>query len=400
MKYDSLSKELTERIEYDRMMGTNPNFAFKESDAIRRREGHDKPSVWRGAFVRDVDKILHSAYYSRFADKTQVFSFYRNDDISRRALHVQLVSRIARTIGATLNLNLDLIEAIALGHDMGHTPFGHAGEKYLDELYYASVGKHFAHNVHSVRVLDGIYPYNLTLQTLNGIIAHNGEMECEKYVPKALKGFDELDSQLEMCYTDSSFPAKIMPATLEGCVVRISDIIAYLGKDRQDAIKAGLISADEEFAYGGGAIGSHNAEIINNLSVNIIENSYGKPYIKMSPEYFKALREAKKSNYYRIYLSEDVARPQNEVIQPMFERLYRRLVQDVKDGNKSSPVFAHHIIPVDSSFYKRDFPYAETDADTIVCDYIASMTDDYFVWLYGYLFPGLPTIEYKGYENC
>ena len=189
MKYDKISKELTERIEYDRMTGRLPNVGTKETDAIRRREGHDAPSVWRGNFVRDVDKILHSAYYSRFADKTQVFSFYRNDDISRRALHVQLVSRIARTIGSVLNLNLDLIEAIALGHDMGHTPFGHAGEKYLDELYFGYSGRHFAHNVHSVRVLDGIFPYNLTLQTLNGIIAHNGEMECELYDPKPLKTF-------------------------------------------------------------------------------------------------------------------------------------------------------------------------------------------------------------------
>ena len=119
MKYDSLSKELTERIEHDRMTGSRPNVGFHEQDAVRRSAAHDKPTVWRPAFVRDTDKILHSAYYSRFADKTQVFSFYKNDDISRRALHVQLVSRIARTIGAVLNLNADLIEAIALGHDIG-----------------------------------------------------------------------------------------------------------------------------------------------------------------------------------------------------------------------------------------------------------------------------------------
>ncbi len=396
MKYDNLSRELIQRIEEDKIKGSRPRVGFPDNMAIRRRAGHDKPSAWRPAFVRDVDKILHSAYYSRFADKTQVFSFYRNDDISRRALHVQLVSRIARTIGSVLNLNLDLIEAIALGHDMGHTPFGHAGEKYLDELYSAHTGKHFAHNVHSVRVLDGIYPYNITLQTLNGIIAHNGEMECEVYRPRPLASFAELDSQIEACYRDTANCAHIMPATLEGCVVRICDIIAYLGKDRQDAVKAGLIGREEDiFEYG--AIGRHNAEIINNLSVNIIENSYGKPYIRMSREYFEALREAKRSNYQRIYLSEDVSKPQNEVIRPMFCRLYERLVRDLLEDRKDSPIFAHHITPIDSSFYQRDFPYRETDPHTIVCDYIASMTDDYFVWLHQYLFPDLPTIEYRSY---
>ena len=247
-------------------------------------------------------------------------------------------------------------------------------------------------------MLDKIYPYNLTLQTLNGIIAHNGEMECEIYKPRPLASFEELDRQIEGCYQDTANCAHIMPATLEGCVVRICDIIAYLGKDRQDAVKAGLIDKEENiFEYG--VIGRHNAEIINNLSVNIIEHSYGKPYIRMSRDYFEALRAAKRNNYERIYLSDDVARPQNEVIRPMFCRLYERLVKDLKEDNKNSPIFEHHIAPVEASYYKRDIPYRENDNDTIVCDYIASMTDDYFVWLHQYLFPDLPTIEYKSYNE-
>ena len=343
--------------------------------------------------------IRDSAYYSRFADKTQVFSFFRNDDISRRALHVQLVSRIARTIGAALNLNLDLIEAIALGHDMGHTPFGHAGEKYLDEQYFDGAGRHFAHNIHSVRVLDGIYPYNITLQTLNGIASHNGEMECEHYAPAPLSGFEEFDQILDGCYKNPHNIAKLTPCTLEGCVVRISDIISYLGKDRQDAKKAGLIGREEDvFDYG--PIGRVNAEIINNLSVNIIENSYGKNCIRMSPEYFDALKKAKKSNYERIYLSDSVRRPQDEVIRPMFGKMYKRLLDDVKSGNENAPVFRHHINPINNSFYRREIPYIEENPHTIVTDYIASMTDDYFVALFEYLFPGEKSIKYRGYfEN-
>ncbi len=397
MKYDSLSREMTERIEYDRMTGHRPAVGFDERNAIRRSAGHDKPSVWRPPFVRDSEKILHSAYYNRFADKTQVFSFYKNDDISRRALHVQLVSRIARTIGSVLNLNLDLIEAIALGHDMGHTPFGHAGEKYLDELCFAGCGRHFSHNIHSVRVLDGIYPYNITLQTLNGIAAHNGEIECAHYAPEPLSGFDEFDRIIESCYEDTENIKKLAPCTLEGCIVRISDIISYLGKDRQDAKKAGLIDLEEN-AFGYGPIGQINAEIINNLSVNIIENSYGKNYIRMSPEYFEALSTAKRSNYELIYLSDQVKGPQDEIIKPMFYRLYERLLRDVRSGSTSSPVYYHHIDPVNKSYYRKERPsYAEEDPHTIVTDYIASMTDDYFVDLFEHLFPGEKSIRYKGY---
>ncbi len=395
MKYDNLSKELIQRMEYDRMTGSVPSFAFDERKAVRRREGHDRPNAWRRTFVRDVDKILHSAYYSRFADKTQVFSFYKNDDISRRALHVQLVSRIARTIGEALALNLDLIEAIALGHDMGHTPFGHAGEKYLDELYYDRSRRHFSHNIHSVRVLDGIFPYNITLQTLNGIASHNGEMEKEIYIPRPMTTFDELDSALEGCYQNIENNKHLMPCTLEGCVVRICDIISYLGKDRQDAKKAGLISNEEDvFDYG--PIGRINAEIINNLSVNIIEHSYGKPHIRMSKEYFEALKRAKRSNYEEIYLSDEVAVPQAQIIRPMFIRLFERLEKDLKDDNRSSPIFRHHIEAVNASPYRKAAPYRE-DIPTTVTDYIASMTDDYFVELHQYLFPNEKTIDYKGY---
>ncbi len=396
MKYDNLSREIVERMEYDKMTGKIPKVAFDERKVVRRNPTKDKPNAFRKAFVRDVDKILHSAYYSRFADKTQVFSFYKNDDISRRALHVQLVSRIARTIGDALCLNLDLIEAIALGHDMGHTPFGHAGEKYLDEIYFEKCGRHFSHNIHSARVLDGIYPYNLTLQTLSGIVSHNGEMECEIYRPRPLDSFEEFDRRIEECYLDIEKNKSLMPSTLEGCVVRICDIIAYLGKDRQDAKKAGLIGKEDE-VFDMGVIGRVNAEIINNLSVNIIENSYGKPYIKMSPDYFDALRSAKRTNYEKIYLTPEVADPQAKVIRPMFLRLYDRLEKDLIDHKKDSPIFRHHIDPISQSFYKRERPYIEEDIHTIITDYMASMTDDYFVDLHQYLFPKEKTIDYVGY---
>lgn len=395
-RYDVLSEITEKRIKDDIANNTLPRFGFDDAKAVRRDSGRDTPSVWRPAFVRDIDKIMHCPFYNRYTDKTQVFSLTKNDDISRRALHVQLVSRIARTIGKTLNLNLELIEAIALGHDIGHTPFGHAGERFLDELYSDRTGRHFSHNIHSVRVLDKIFPYNITLQTLDGIAAHNGELECIEYRPRPLESFEEFDELIESCYQDNNNIKKLVPSTLEGCVVRISDIIAYLGKDRQDAERAGIIEGNEDFDNG--IIGRNNAEIINNLSVNIIENSYGKDYIKLDEKYFKALSEAKKQNFDVIYRDKKVKQTLDNVIRPMMGEIYERLLDDLLRGNRDSPVFSHHISYVNKAHYKRKEPYENSDPDTIVADYIASMTDDYFIDLHSYLFPESNLkIDYVGY---
>ena len=380
----------------DLQNGTQPKSAFDERNVVRRKESHDAATVWRTAFIRDIDKIMHCPYYNRYADKTQVFSLYKNDDITHRSLHVQLVSRIARTIGKSLCLNLDLIEAIALGHDIGHTPFGHTGERFLDELYAQHTGRRFAHNVHSVRVLDKIFPLNLSLQTLNGIAAHNGEMELNAYLPAPLDGFAAFDEEVEKCYLDGEYVKKLVPCTLEGCVVRISDIIAYLGKDRQDAEKSKLLPHSPFTDYG---IGTTNAEILNNLVVNIIEHSYGQPYVAMDEKHFAALALAKKENYASIYGNAQV-KAADETLRTMMNELYEKLLSDLTTGRKSSPIFSHHIAYLNKPYYaaRREEPYEETEKNQIVVDYIASMTDDYFIDLHRHLFPSSPrTIVYKGY---
>ena len=390
MNYEKLSPEINELIKN----GKGAGLAFDDALAVRRDESRDRANVIRTPFIRDVDKIMHCPYYNRYADKTQVFSFYKNDDITRRGLHVQLVSRIARTIGKALNLNLDLIEAIALGHDIGHTPFGHAGESILDGLYFEKTGRHFSHNVHSVRVLDKIFPYNVTLQTLNGIASHDGEFELSEYYPKPLNSFEEFDRQIEACYIDKSNVKKLTPSTLEGCVMRISDIIAYLGKDRQDAEKAEILKTD---AYEDCAIGTYNAEIINNLIVNIVENSYGKPYIKMDKTHFDALKKAKADNYQLIYRNDTVEI--SSVVSEMMREVYEMLRDDLFKENKKSPIFTHHIDYINRVVhYEREFPYEKTEPEQIVVDFLASMTDDYFVDLHEYLFPqSNKKIEYIGY---
>ena len=395
-KYEILSDEVSLKIEADRAEGTSPKLGFNSNNIIRRVASHrDKASIWRPPFVHDIDKILHCPYYNRYTAKTQVFSLVKNDDVTRRSLHVQLVSRIARTIGAALNLNLDLIEAIALGHDIGHTPFSHSGESYLNEIYHAHTGRHFCHNIHSVRVLDKIFPFNISLQTLDGIACHNGEFEQEGYQPVPQRSFDEFDEMIEQCYTDWSYANSILPSTLEGCVVRIADIIAYVGKDRQDAIRLNLV--DEE-AFIDKGIGSINAEMINNLVVNIIENSYGKPYIKMDSQHFQALKVAKVDNYFNIYASAANMTKVDTNIKPMMEEIYDQLLEDLKRQNKMSPIYIHHIDYVNRSYYPRQMPYESTEPNQLVVDFIASMTDDYFIELHRYLFPDSPyKVEYKGY---
>lgn len=394
--YEELSKELEEKITEEKRNGTFIKVACPDSFAVRRKDNpHDYGSVWRTPFIRDVDKIMNCPLYNRYADKTQVFSFYKNDDITRRGLHVQLVSRIARTIGGALNLNLDLIEAIALGHDIGHTPFGHAGEGILDGLFFNNTGRHFAHNIHSVRVLDGIYPYNISLPTLSGIASHDGELELSEYRPAPLRGFEEFDYLIEKCYLDKGMIKKLVPSTLEGCVVRISDIIAYLGKDRQDAERAKIIK-ENEFEENG--LGAFNAEMVNNLMVNIIENSYGKDYIKLDENHFNALKKAKSDNYKYVYGSGTARRGIDETVKPMMQKVYNRILDDLTAKRIQSPVFTAHINYVNASHYRKNLPYGGEEINRIAVDFIAGMTDDYFLELFEYLFPDSPLkIDFKGY---
>lgn len=387
LRYHSLSKEIQEQIVYNQKNGWKNPYRFDSSNYLRRDETHDKPSLWRPTFIRDCEKILHLPLYNRYSDKTQVFSFYSNDDLSRRGLHVQLVSRIARNIGRVFGLNLDLIEAIALGHDIGHTPFGHAGERFLNEIYFQETGRYFNHNVHSVRVLDKMFVRNCTLQTLDGILCHNGEFELQEYRPCIGKTFDNYDSKVEDCYIQGE-PAikKLVPCTIEGCVVRISDMIAYIGKDRQDARKARIIDKDYKFSENN--IGAENAPMINNMIVDIIENSYGKDYIQLSENAYNDLKSAKQENFNVIYKNENIDCQYNETIKPMFNELYFKLLLDLKKQDTQSWIYKHHIefMNTQRRFYNGG-DYTDEEDNQIVVDFIASMTDDYFIQLHKLLFP-------------
>ena len=397
MAKEQLSNALSERMEREKAARSYTDRSCLDHMAIRRHSNEKAASAWRPKFAEDIDRIMYSPYYNRYTDKTQVFSLIKNDDITRRSLHVQLVSRIARTIGRALNLNLDLIEAIALGHDIGHTPFAHCGEVYLNELYHSHTGRFFNHNIHSARVLDQIFPLDLTLQTLSGIAGHNGEIELAEYHPVPMSSFEEFEAELEKAYTIPGYANKIQPNTLEGNVVRISDIIAYLGKDRQDAASMQMVDNRQ---FSDSVIGSINSEIINNLVVNIIENSYGHPYIKLDEEHFKAVQSYKKENYAMIYANEPGRVILNRVVKPMMQEIYEQLLDDLVQDKQNSPILLHHVDYVNQARYPRTVRYGKGEPNQIVTDYIASMTDDYLIDLHRYLFPNSSYyVEYTGYFN-
>ena len=385
--YLSLDPEIEAAIRADRAAGRlSPHRTSDEAVARREPNPHDEATLARPAFARDIEKILNVPAYNRYAGKTQVFSFVEDDDICRRGLHVQLVGRVARAIGALLGLNGDLIEAIALGHDVGHTPFGHAGERYLSKVLHARTGRYFNHNVHSVRVLGKLYRRNISLQTLDGVLCHNGEFACQTLRLGSMPDFAALDAAVETCAEDESAIASLRPSTLEGCVVRVSDMIAYVGKDRQDAIDRGVI--DSLDVFDSDYIGTDNARIINNLTVDIVNHSYGTDRISMSERAFADLKRAKRQNYELIYNGEGMTEDAGNLVEEMFARLYARLADDLARGDESSPVFRHHIAKLcaKSRSITADAYLAE-GIDQVVVDYLSSMTDDYVLSLYRHLFP-------------
>lgn len=400
IEYLQLDPQIEEAIIEDRNAGRKSQYAFDDADAVRREDlPHDRATLTRPAFMRDVEKIVNVPAYNRYSGKTQVFSFVNNDDITRRGLHVQLVDRVARGIGKLLGLNVDLIEAIALGHDVGHTPFGHVGERFLSKCYNERTGKYFNHNVHSVRVLDKLYPRNITLQTLDGVLCHNGEFAQRVLGCGNDDSFENLDSLIESCRNDEGNIAKLQPSTLEGCVVRVSDMIAYIGKDRSDALHMGVI--DDIDTFDSNIIGKDNARIINNLTVDIVNNSYGKDRISMSEDVFEDLKLAKRQNYEKIYSKEGMIENSHSVVESMFEEMYERLLIDLSEGNEDSPIFKHHILElarISSSIDPAE--YASIDPDQVVVDYIASMTDGYFMSIYSRLFPDRNSeIAMRGYAS-
>lgn len=345
--------------------------ASRSEGALRRWDR--KAGDIRAPYSRDADRIIHTRAYSRYIDKTQVFYLVRNDHITHRVIHVQLVSKIARTIARSLRLNEDLIEAIALGHDIGHIPYGHFGEQCLSELSEEHQIGRFLHNVQSVRFLDTIENCDLTLQVLDGILSHNGESMDSRISPEACPDFPAFDRKVESIVQGRK---RWAPGTLEGCVVKFADTIAYIGRDLQDAVEVNLLAGMEEIPERcREVLGGTNGEIINTLITDLLENSdAGSPgYISYSREIEEALAALREFSRRTIYENPKLT-AEREKIRLMYRTLFARFYRDLEEGDESSPVY-WGFLSTDwiAEEYKETAPHA-----MIVRDFLAGMTDRYF----------------------
>jgi dGTPase len=355
--------------------------AARSGAGVRRRE--EKLQGYRQNYAQDADRILHSRAYARYIDKTQVFCLIRNDHITHRVLHVQLVSRVARTIGRYLFLNEDLIEAVSLGHDIGHPPFGHAGESFLSELCTEHGLPSFQHNIQSIRAIEKLERkgrgWNLCLQTLDGILCHDGEVHQNRISPAPLNDFTEFD--LKVGLKSANPTLDLQPMTMEGCVVRMADTVAYIGRDIEDAIILGLITRSDLPERCTALLGKTNGTMVYSLVTDLIRHSHvpapgesgtGEPgSIGFSDEVAGVLKELKEFNYERIYLA-----PQTQEYIPQIKYCYGALFEHYLahlEKGTSESLAVDLLDDLDRSYIQSQ------PAAARVRDFIAGMTDDYFL---------------------
>lgn len=330
-----------------------------------RHEGQEDDH--RLPYKRDVDRILYSKAYSRYGDKTQVVYLVDNDHITHRNLHVQLVSTFARGIAQILRLNIDLVEAIALGHDVGHPPFGHEGEGYLSALSIEYGNGPFSHPLQSCRLFSEIENLNLGLAIYDGFLCHDGGMSGTILKPSYGKSWESHEEEKEIKRKNPD--KNIFPGTLEGCLVKICDTISYLGRDIEDAINLDIIRRDQVPVT---RLGTSNREILAAMASDIIECSYDKDYISLSEECYEALKVLRQFNFKHIYINPKL-KVESAKIKRSYRLLFEWLLQDLEQKQQSSYLWQHYL-------RKRSDRYlATTPPVQRVIDYISGMTDSFFI---------------------
>ena len=345
-------------------------YAMRSADSRGRARPMEKDAT-RTPFLRDATRILHSREFRRLKHKTQVFLSPENDHICTRMEHVLHVASIAGVVARCLSLNPDLTEAIALGHDLGHGPFGHSGEKRLDELAQGIGG--FAHELHALRVVDRLAArgegLNLSWEVRDGIVCHCGESFARVVRP------EPKDDRLEAI--KSLGP---MPSTLEGCVVRMIDPVAYCGRDMEDAITVGLITLEQVPAGVKDVLGSTNGEIISSLVEDIVQRSRGGNEIALGDEVFGAMQTLIEFNYRNIYLHPEVEQRKDQACY-ILEQLWGWFLALVQRTDRCRTM-TDHDLGFDVARRLRDHVEtiryeADVADDQIVLDFVASMTDNY-----------------------
>lgn len=346
-----------------------------------KKRSRYKESDIRGDFFRDQTAIIHSNPFRRLKHKTQVFFAPDNDHICTRIEHVLHVATISYSICKGLNrygweLDADMAYAIGLGHDLGHTPFGHAGEKALDErLKLINEDLFFIHEINSYRVVEYLANngrgLNLTYGVKDGIICHNGEQDLHELSPDPnIKDLDKIKNR------------KVMPGSFEGCIVRLSDKIAYLGRDIEDAMVAKYITENDIPPIVRKVLGKKNGDIINKLVIDVIENSSKLNLIAFSDETSELVISLKSFNYKKIYNHPDLIRYDafcRNIIFSLFDHLinlWGLYYTDFDAYNKTGIELDKHFglyLKGMSEFYN----FADTEPYVFITDYISGMTDTF-----------------------
>ena len=359
----------------------NPKAALSENSKGRQKQ--IKQDCYRNEFQRDIHRIIYSQPFRRLRHKTQVFFLPKNDHICTRMEHVLHVASASRTIARHLQVNEDLVEAIGLGHDLGHAPFGHHGEEVLSDLSKKHrLNINFQHEVHGLRVVDKLAELdretevglNLTYEVRDGIISHCGEEFSNELVPeKNNKDLEKINNRKDA----------LMPCTIEGCVVRMVDKIVYAGRDIEDALVAELIkegSIPKDIIKG---LGENNGEIIGTLLEDLVNYCKANPgKIGLSNEKHELLKKLIDFNYKEIYRSEKVAKYKKQATRAL-EELFTRLLEDLektdrlrKDRNLLPDAEVYDVL---DKFIKK-INYSEKEPNAlIVLDFISGMTDNYVV---------------------
>lgn len=330
-----------------------------------------KPDL-RGDYFRDQTAIIHSSPFRRLKHKTQVFFSPQNDHICTRIEHVLHVSTIATTLCKGLGLDVELAQAIALGHDLGHAPFGHIGEKVLDTVSRGTGG--FIHEVHGLRVVDKIAldgkGLNLTYAVRDGIVSHCGEEFNQAIAPgRRPKSLESVRRR------------QAAPLTYEGCAVRVADKIAYLGRDIEDSITAGLITIRDVPRELKRNLGSTNGEIIDTLVRDAVKASFGADVIRFSDERFKLLCRLRDFNYERIYSHPSILKS-DAIITSLLTDLFRFLETFFRENAWDEKAYLQSNFRVVRQFsrflFKRKLLYkSEPHPERCVVDFVAGMTDSY-----------------------
>lgn len=354
-------------------------YAARSINSFGRIISEEKCPI-RTDYERDGNRILYSMEFRRLRHKTQVFFNAKNDHICTRMEHVLNVGSIAVTIARTLNLNQDLTYAIALGHDLGHAPFGHSGERVLDKCM-KKVNKEsgFKHELHSLRVVEKLATriskekihekcgLNLTFEVKDGIVSHCGE------------NYNEYSLRRDLGKTPQSLlnlkDRGHLPFTLEACIVRLVDKIAYVGRDIEDAVRVNLMNMQDIPMDIRNELGNTNGEIINTLVCDMVENSYSRDCIQLSPEKGQALEKLINENVRLIYKADKITRYE-KIAENTLEGLFDSLLNSLSDferlqtnENKVYRMFYNFI--ADKAYDK-----SESDAQKVI-DFIAGMTDQF-----------------------